>query len=876
MKSIALALLITVITAVQLSAFDLTRITLVSNIQEYRLPNGLRVIIKEENAIPLVGFSVTYKIGFRDEDTNGRTGMTHLLEHMMFKGTSNLGKGEIAKTLVDIGAQFNAFTSYDKTCYWEIVPRAGLETCIKLEADRMVNSLFDKTEFDLEKNVVLSELTKYEANPEMKLDRAYARAAFGSHPFAALFGTIDDMKNADRDFVYNQLYRRYYVPNNAYIVIVGNIKAFEALELVRRYFGPIKAGTNVPKDTVAPWPVTNGLRVQVEGESSEDFGRVVYNLPKWDVKDPDFLTLSFASWSGLLGGFEYDARIDGGIAEFRFTREPVYPLETLDTNYIAQNLEMYKEMYFNRESLDYDTIQSIMMNLVYLERFTGYREFDTISRFYASLTPDMVVQTLTKYLDKNRANIAFFKAVKRDMRQKPSGMSQTHEDFSAGVSHDDLENPTPDALTRQRAYGKSLFAELKGSLSNYLADVKEIQLPNGVRLVYKPFRLNQKLSIYTGVHAGSLFQDKPFIADITRYLVFEGGPQSKLQNELTKRGMSARSSSDMNFASFTMDLPADFFDPAVNLLALALTNRAFMPLVMEEQKFNTSEWVRKRRQEPTLDGQASLLFDRMVYGNAGEGLDALAQPGDITGLLLKDASVFYNQCYRPENTVIVVVGNVDWERVKKRFTESLGNWQPVPLKEKPRRAPLVQVQSTRWERVTVPGQQSVVLMGAPTVAYTDITNYTALSLANNIFGGGELSSRLMRSVRDRYGLTYGIYSYAAPYGNETLYRLYMQVAPENVAKAVTIFNQELTNYVAEGPTEMEILKFKNDYLYYFLFQYENGAKIASRLLYLLMRRGSYAFDYELLNLIEGFTKDDLMRALRTYMPKDFFIAVAGE
>lgn len=213
------------------SEFDISKLSLDRNVQEYTLSNGLKVLIKEENSVPLVGFSVTYKVGFRNENVNGKTGLTHLVEHMMFKGTRNYKKGEIARTFDDAGVHFNAYTAYDKTSYFEILPKGGLETVIKIESDRMENSILAPDEFKSEDKVVLSEIKRYESNPGNMLERKLLGSIYKDHPYAFMYGAISDVEKAERDYVYNLIYKKYYCPNNAYIVIVGDIKADEGMSL---------------------------------------------------------------------------------------------------------------------------------------------------------------------------------------------------------------------------------------------------------------------------------------------------------------------------------------------------------------------------------------------------------------------------------------------------------------------------------------------------------------------------------------------------------------------------------------------------------------------------------------------------------------------
>lgn len=858
-----------------LVAFDASELTLTRNIKQAVLPNGLKIIVKEEKSIPLVGFSVTYKVGFRNEDTNGRTGLTHLLEHMMFKGTPTYKKGEIAKTLSDAGARFNAFTGYDKTVYWEILPSGAFETAVKIEADRMANSLIDRQEFAKEKNVVLSELTHYESNPGSKLSRKLNEAVFGTQPYAHSYGFIDDMRNADRDYVYNELYKKYYCPNNAVIVVAGNIDTSEAIRLITRYFGGIKPNPSLGKDKPVPMTFRKGQSVKVEGVASENFGNIYFKFPGWDTSNRDFITLFFISQTGLLGDLGYDPSIDGGIGALHFSEEPDYPAETIDRNYITKNLERFKQRWFRQETLGYDSIDSIMMNLVYLERKSGIRAYDELARGFEKLTADDVISVIRRYLTRENSSEGFFRAVSQDDRAHPRDISQTSESFGSDIDFSDMDNPDAESVKKTRALGKTVFNNALKAVSTYLSDVRETRLKNGLTIITKPYKLNRKVSISVGIRSGTINQNIPNLADTTWQFVFEGGPQIRLRNELENRGASFGGGNDNNYSSYDIEIAADDFGNGIGLLALALTNRSFNPVVLEEKKFNAILSLDEFKKSPSADAHASRELQKMIYGNKGPGMDLFAGPEQILNLTLTNVRDYYRSYYRPENTVIVVVGDIPQDKIIDKIRNSLEGWAqdepvlspPAPSLEKPA--------SDTTIKTTLPVMQSIVLMAAPSADYSHITNYIALSLANQIFGGGSLTSRLARIIRDKYGLTYGVFSYLAPYGTNSIFNLYMQNASSDIPKALAIFREELARFKKDGPNDLEIAKFKNNLLSSVIFHYENGSSIANELLYFKMRRNDPKGDEQFIRILNSLDRETILKAVREGFPESYFISIAG-
>src|SRR5688500_666575 len=216
-----------------------TAANITAGVRETVLPNGLKVVTKEVRSAPVVSFAVWYKVGSRNEHT-GITGVSHLLEHLLFKGTKKYGLGEISRTLFVNGANFNASTYYDWTNYYATLASDRLELAMQIEADRMVNARIDKADLDSEMSVVRSELEGRENSPSTLLFQAVSAAAFQAHPYQwPVIGWRSDVEGVSRDAIYDY-YKHHYGPNNATVVIVGDFETEKALALVNKHFGKLK------------------------------------------------------------------------------------------------------------------------------------------------------------------------------------------------------------------------------------------------------------------------------------------------------------------------------------------------------------------------------------------------------------------------------------------------------------------------------------------------------------------------------------------------------------------------------------------------------------------------------------------------------------
>ena len=271
---------------------------------EHQLANGLRVIVKEDRRAPTAAHMVWYRAGSMDE-TNGTTGVAHLLEHMMFKGTPTIGAGEFSRLVAAAGGRDNAFTSRDYTAYFQQVPKQKLEQMMQLEADRMRHLTLDPKEFEQEIKVVMEERRmRTEDQPQATLSEQMHAVAFQSHPYRVpVIGWMNDLEAMTvqdaRDW-----YERWYVPNNAYVVVVGDVDHQEVFRLAERYYGPL-ASRPVPARKPQEEPAQTGIRrVTVKAPADLPVVLMAYKVPVIRDVDKDVDPYALDMLSAILDGHE--------------------------------------------------------------------------------------------------------------------------------------------------------------------------------------------------------------------------------------------------------------------------------------------------------------------------------------------------------------------------------------------------------------------------------------------------------------------------------------------------------------------------------------------------------------------------------------------
>ncbi len=258
-------------------------------VTEKVLPNGLKVLLKEEHKAPVVTFQVWYKVGSRNEKL-GTTGMSHLLEHMMFKGTKKYGPKTFSQTVQRNGGNDNAFTGKDYTAYFETFAADRIDISLDLESDRMQNLLIDPTEFEPEQKVVMEERRmRTDDDPTATMVEEMTAAAFIAHPYEwPVIGWMADIANITRDDLYNH-YHTYYAPNNATLVVVGDFDSKKLMPRIEKFFGGIPRGPAVPRVAAIEPKQLGERRIIIKKQAELPAVFAGYHTP--DIKEPDSYAL---------------------------------------------------------------------------------------------------------------------------------------------------------------------------------------------------------------------------------------------------------------------------------------------------------------------------------------------------------------------------------------------------------------------------------------------------------------------------------------------------------------------------------------------------------------------------------------------------------
>ncbi len=437
-----------------------------SSIQEFKLSNGMKVIVQEDHRAPVVVSQVWYRAGALDE-VNGKTGVAHVLEHMMFKGTKRVPAGQFSRMIAAAGGKENAFTGQDYTCYFQQLEKSHLPLSFKLEADRMTNLVITDAEFAKEIKVVMEERRwRTEDKPQSKVNEQFQGTAFRAHPYARpVVGFMNDLENMSAADA-REWYNNWYSPNNATIVVVGDVKAQEVYKLAKQHFGTLKA-KKLParKPQVEPAQIGE-RRVVVKAQAKLPYLTMGYHVPtladKPTTPEQAWEPYALDVLSGVLSGNDsarlnqklvretalavdvgagYDSTSRGREALFELVGTPsegktvaeleaglIAQIELIKTGGVTQlELDRVKAAVIASDVYQRDSMFYQAMQIGQLETM-GYswRLLNDYTEKLKAVTSEQIQAVAKKYLTKDNMTVATLDPQPIDPNAKPAGKPHVH------------------------------------------------------------------------------------------------------------------------------------------------------------------------------------------------------------------------------------------------------------------------------------------------------------------------------------------------------------------------------------------------------------------------------------------------------------------
>ncbi len=810
---------------------------------EFTLPNGLHVILHEDHSTPIVGVNVWYHVGSKNE-VPGRTGFAHLFEHMMFQGSRHYDD-DYFKPLQEAGGTLNGSTNSDRTNYWEVVPSNFLELALWLESDRMGYLLDAMTEEKLanQRDVVKNEKRQnYDNRPYGLVSAKIAETLYpANHPYHWLtIGSLDDLTAASMDDV-KDFFRRFYTPNNASLVIAGDINPAEARRLAEKYFAPIPKGPEVKPVAPAQPRLDKELRVTMDDQVSlPRLYTVWHGVPQFTADDAplDMLGSVLAGGKGsrLYKSLVYDKQIATDVSAFNGSREIAGTFQIVATAKpgvttaqleaaIGEELARIKSEPPTAEEMEraYNARESAF--IYSLQTVGGFGGKSDQLNQYAVFRgqPDYFARDLARYRNTTAADVrrvanSFLtdkrliltvtprprgaaagaarntgapvpesprQAVVSPSQQtagtpvgapvssattapagdKPAGAqaevkAATQATQPAGAAPPQSATATADRSTAQdttKLGGLYVQPQPKADPQFKLPTVARRRLTNGlevlmVRQAELPI-VSMNLVLKTGSEADP--RDRSGLASLTAAMLDEGTRTRsalEISNDLAAIGARLGTGANFDSSGVSMTTLTKHLDRALGIYADVVTNPAFAADELKLQRDQRLNAILQRRDD--ANAIAGEVYSRLLYGvNHPYGRTAIGTRTSVEGVTNDEVRRFYETYYRPNNAALIVVGDVQPDRLIPQLERAFANWKAgnvprIEFTKSPVR------ETSNIYLVDRPGAaQSVITIGQVGVARST-PDYFPLLVMNTMLGGGFVS-RVNLNLREAKGYTYG-------------------------------------------------------------------------------------------------------------------------
>ncbi|EJL93297.1 putative Zn-dependent peptidase [Herbaspirillum sp. CF444] len=790
-------------------------------ISEYRFGNGFKLLLMPDASKPTVTLNMTYLVGSRQENY-GETGMAHLLEHLMFKGTPQ--HGAIPQEFSKRGMNFNGTTSLDRTNYYEFFPAGdeNLQWAIVMEADRMLNSFIARKDLDSEMTVVRNEFESGENSPSSVMVKRMQSVAFDWHNYGnATIGNRSDIEHVKIENL-QAFYRTYYQPDNAVLLIAGKFDPAKVLEWVNQSFGKMAKPARTLPDFWTVEPTQDGERqFTIRRSGDVQLVYVGYKIPAGLHIDSDAigiaadiladtpngrlhkLLVETGKASSILqfqlGGYAPGLQIIGAVVKKGEALEPVRQALTDAIESFAATPPTEAEMARVRISnanayekllSDHQRIGIALSNVLALGDwrllFAGRDQI-------AKMTSPQVAAAAASYFRRDNRTVGLF--IPEDQPQR--------SDIPAAPGIDSvLQNYQPRAAI---ATGEAFDS----SPANLDRRTQHIRV-GGLKLALLPKKTRgQSVSVSMKLDWGdaqSLF-GKRTVAGITGEMLGRGS-QSMTREQLADEFARLKISGGVyNFQTTRGNL-----DAALRLMADVLQHPRFDAAEFEQLRKQTLVSLESSRNDPTSRAQEALAkhFDHYPAGDwrAARSLDQ--RIAAVQALSLDDVKAFHRDFYGASSGEIAIVGDFDSDAAARTIQQSLANWTSAA----PYQRVLQDYADIAPARLTIdtPDKENGTFIARLNLDMRDEDpDYPALVVANYLIGGASLKSRLADRVRQREGLSYSISSFlsVSAISNAAQIGIGAIAAPQNLAKVDAAIREELQRVLKDGFTQEELDRAKS-------------------------------------------------------------------
>jgi zinc protease len=865
-----------------------TQVTSVEGITEYRLPNGLRVLLFPDQSKPTATVNITYLVGSRHEGY-GESGMAHLLEHMVFKGSTK--HPNVPQELTEHGASPNGTTWYDRTNYFETFAATdeNLKWALDLEADRMVNSFIAKKDLDSEFSVVRNEFESGENSPSRVLMDRVLNGAYLWHNYGkSTIGSKEDIERVPIDNL-KAFYQKFYQPDNAVLLVAGKFDPAKTLALVNQYFAPIAKPTRVLPATYTTEPTQDGERSVTLRRPGDTQGlAMAYHVVAGAHPDYAATDVLVDVLTNQPSGRLYKALVETkkAASEWGFTptlHDPGFAYFYADVR-LGRSLDSARTVM--AATLDGIAKQPITAEEVERAKTKLLKDIELL--FQKS---DELGLTLSEYMATGDWRLIYLyrdnlrKVTAADVQRvattylKPS--NRTVGEFQPDNKPDRTTVPAaPDVAALVKNYkGEAPIAAgeaFDASPANIDARTKLGTEKNGLKYALLPKQnrgnaVNAEIKLRYGSEA--TLTNKPMLASLTASMLDRGTKTrtyAQIKDAFDKAKAQVYFGGGGQTASVGIKTDKEHLTSVLDIALDCLRNPTFPADEFEKLKQERLARLETQKQDPQAlaFNLATRLGEPYPKGHPMATLTFEDQIAAIKALKIEDVRAFYKQFYGAQNATLAVVGSFDEATLRQRVDKQLGTWKASTAYTRvPLRIFTGTAQSQSLQTNDKANAMFVTMLKYP--MRDDSPDYAALYMANYILGDGFLNSRLATRIRQKEGVSYGVGSYMYADDNDEVggFGSYAIYNPDNSVRLEQAYKEEVERFTKDGVTADELKAAKSAALQNFQVQRADDRNVASTWAqYLTKAEGrTFAYDAELERRIAALTPEQVNAAVRKYL-----------
>jgi len=786
--------------------------------KEYRLDNGLRLIIHEDHKAPIVAVNIWYHVGSKNE-VKGKTGFAHLFEHLMFNGSENYND-EFFKPFERVGAtSMNGTTYFDRTNYFENVPNTALDMALWMESDRMGHMLGAITQerLDEQRGVVQNEKRQGDNQPYGMVQYHLLEGIFPEdHPYSwSTIGSMEDLDSASLEDVH-KWFKKYYGPNNAVIVIAGDVQSDQVFEKVKKYFGDIKP--SAPVDKMKEWTVRldTDKREIIRDDVPQIKIHKAWGGPSFRNLDSDILQLAdliltSGKTSRLYNRLVYKDQIatdvdsyqfSGDIGGFYYIEASVQPNgdHELVKKAINEELERFLKDGPSKSEMRRAKMKLRSSFLRGLEKVGGFGGKSDILAQNAVYTGD------PGYYKKSLEMIE--NASREDI------MSVANEWLSRGTYNLEV-HPTEKLVSNEEGVDRSSVPVTETFPESKFIKFQKETLSNGLNLVVAKQENIPIVSFNLLLDAGYAADQysAPGTSSMVMSMLDEGTEKMdalEISDRASEIGAIISSGAGIDTSSVSMNALRENLDDSLKLYSEIILEPSFPDRELERIRNQKLAQIQQEKNQPF--GIALRVLPELLYGESHAYSLPLTGSGTEESVMQIDRQSlinYHNEWFKPNNATMIIVGDVEMDQMKPMLEKHFKNWKSGIVPEKDI-ADVTVAKSDSVYLIDRPGSQQSIVLAANIAPGKGDSDDLAIESMNDVIGGS-FTSRINMNLREDKGWAYGARTTLLQTKGQRPFIAYAPVQTDKTAESIIEIKQELLEFLTTNPvTEDELQKVKDN------------------------------------------------------------------